>query len=145
MARDWASRTRGPFLVTEYVLWETMNFASGTGNRAKSHVLMRHVLESPDFEVVPARFDLFEAGLQLHAQRPDKAWSLTDCISFVVMTDRGLSEALTGDHHFEQAGFRARCVRAEEPRRPSHLRLTTRGLPPASEGKSFGQMAVDDV
>ncbi len=106
-ARAWASRTPGPFLVTEYVLWETMNFASGTRNRAKSHVLMRHVLESPDFEVVPARFDLFEAGLQLHAQRLDKEWSLTDCISFVVMTDRGLFEALTGDHHFEQAGFRA--------------------------------------
>jgi predicted nucleic acid-binding protein len=41
-------------------------------------------------------------------KRPDKDWSLTDCLSFVVMTDRGLSEALTGDHHFfEQAGFRA--------------------------------------
>ena len=106
-ARAWASRTQGPFLVTEHVLWETMNFASGTPNRAKSHVLVRHVLESPDFEVVPARGDLFEAGLQLHARRPDKAWSLTDCISFVVMTDRGLTEALTGDHHFEQAGFRA--------------------------------------
>jgi len=46
-------------------------------------------------------------GLELYARRPDKSWSLTDCISFVVMTDRGLTEALTGDHHFEQAGFRA--------------------------------------
>jgi uncharacterized protein len=106
-ARTWASRTRGPFLVTEHVLWETMNFASATANRAKSHVLIRHVLESDDFEVVPASGDLFERGLQLHSRRPDKAWSLTDCISFVVMTDRGLTEALTSDHHFEQAGFRA--------------------------------------
>ena len=40
-----------------------------------------------------------------YVRRPDKAWSLTDCISFVVMTDRGLTEALTGDHHFEQARF----------------------------------------
>jgi predicted nucleic acid-binding protein len=46
-------------------------------------------------------------GLELYTRRPDKAWSLTDCISFVVMTDLGLGEALTGDHHFEQAGFRA--------------------------------------
>jgi predicted nucleic acid-binding protein len=85
-ARAWASRTRGPFLVTEYVLWETINFASATPNRTKSHVLVRHVQDSSDFEVVPASVGLFESGLQLHARRPDKSWSLTDCISFVVMT-----------------------------------------------------------
>ncbi len=39
--------------------------------------------------------------------RPDKDWSLTDCISFVVMEEHGITDALTGDHHFEQAGFRA--------------------------------------
>jgi predicted nucleic acid-binding protein len=41
----------------------------------------------------------------LYDQRPDKAWSLTDCISFTIMQDYGLRDALTGDHHFEQAGF----------------------------------------
>jgi predicted nucleic acid-binding protein len=46
-------------------------------------------------------------GIQLYDSRPDKQWSLTDCISFVVMQDRGIVEALTGDHHFEQAGFTA--------------------------------------
>jgi len=50
--------------------------------------------------------NLFTRGLDLYHQRPDKQWSLTDCISFVVMRDRGMSEALTGDRHFEQAGFR---------------------------------------
>jgi hypothetical protein len=45
-------------------------------------------------------FDLYE-------NRLDKDWSLTDCVSVTVMTQRGLSEALTADHHFEQAGFRA--------------------------------------
>jgi len=50
---------------------------------------------------------LYQRGINLYAQRPDKEWSLTDCISFVVMSDRGITEALTGDHHFEQAGFRA--------------------------------------
>jgi predicted nucleic acid-binding protein len=58
-------------------------------------------------EVVPSEPALFDRGLELYARRPDKAWSLTDCISCVVMTDRGLTEALTGDNHFEQAGFRA--------------------------------------
>ena len=46
-------------------------------------------------------------GIMLHAQRPDKSWSLTDCISFEVMKHLDILEALTEDHHFEQAGFRA--------------------------------------
>ncbi len=41
------------------------------------------------------------------ARRLDKDWSLTDCISFAVMQERSLTEALTSDHHFEQAGFTA--------------------------------------
>ena len=85
----------------------TINFSSASPNRGKAHILIRHVLNSPDFEVVSARPDLFDRGLQLHSRRSDKAWSLTDCISFIVMTERGLTEALTGDHHFVQAGFRA--------------------------------------
>lgn len=48
---------------------------------------------------------LFDAGVRLYRERPDKDWSLTDCISFVAMEERGIREALTGDHHFEQAGF----------------------------------------
>ena len=49
--------------------------------------------------------ELFASGSDLYAQRLDKDWSLTDCISFVVMRERGIAEALTADHHFEQAGF----------------------------------------
>jgi hypothetical protein len=50
---------------------------------------------------------LYEAGIELYRARADKEWSLTDCISFVVMEERGIADALTGDHHFEQAGFQA--------------------------------------
>jgi len=106
-ARAWAARIRGPLLVTEHVLWETLNFVSASPSRSKGEFLVRDVLASPHFEVVPATLALFEAGLDLYTRRPDKTWSFTDCISFVVMSDRGLAEALTGDHHFEQAGFRA--------------------------------------
>jgi predicted nucleic acid-binding protein len=49
--------------------------------------------------------NLFDRGVELYDARPDKHWSLTDCISFVAMQDHGISEALTGDRHFEQAGF----------------------------------------
>jgi hypothetical protein len=70
---------------------------------------MRRILadlnrEPPDL-VVPASSELFDRGMSLYLARPDKKWSLTDCISFVVMEDRKVTEALTADHHFEQAGF----------------------------------------
>jgi predicted nucleic acid-binding protein len=59
----------------------------------------------PRFTTIPANPQLYDQGLDLYRSRPDKDWSLTDCISFTVMRQRGISEALTGDHHFEQAGF----------------------------------------
>jgi predicted nucleic acid-binding protein len=57
--------------------------------------------------IVPPSRQLFEQGIEFYGRRPDKAWSLTDCISFVVMDEQGIQDALTGDHHFEQAGYRA--------------------------------------
>ncbi len=49
---------------------------------------------------------MIQRGRELYRGRPDKEWSLTDCISFVVMRDEHLTEALTADRHFEQAGFK---------------------------------------
>lgn len=69
--------------------------------------LLTSLREYPTVEIIPPDSTLFDRGFDLYSQRPDKGWSLTDCISFVVMTERGLTDALTGDHHFEQAGFRA--------------------------------------
>lgn len=60
-----------------------------------------------DTAVHPLSEDLLARGMALYRQRSDKSWSLTDCISFVVMKEEGLTRALTGDHHFEQAGFTA--------------------------------------
>jgi uncharacterized protein len=58
-----------------------------------------------DISIIPCGEELFDQGIELYRRRPDKEWSLTDCISFVVMQREGLSEALTADHHFERAGF----------------------------------------
>jgi len=55
--------------------------------------------------ILSASQGVLDQASNLYESRPDKEWSLTDCTSFVVMKDRGLSEALTADHHFEQAGF----------------------------------------
>ena len=60
---------------------------------------------SPYVEVVHVDAKLDEAAWQLFKSRQDKEWSLVDCASFVVMQQRGIFEALTSDHHFEQAGF----------------------------------------
>jgi len=69
--------------------------------------LIDHILGRPDVEVVRTAPDLWARGWALYRQRPDKGWGLTDCLSFVVMNDMGLQDALTADDHFRQAGFRA--------------------------------------
>jgi uncharacterized protein len=70
-------------------------------------VLFWHMTNNdPDVVVVRLDDDLLDRAAELFKNRPDKSWSLTDCVSFVVMKDRGIMEAFTGDHHFEQAGFR---------------------------------------
>lgn len=62
---------------------------------------------SADVEIVRLDPEIFEAGFHLFKQHKDKTWGLVDCISFVVMRERGMTDALTFDQHFVQAGFRA--------------------------------------
>ena len=64
----------------------------------------------PDVTIIPSAPELFIEGITLYRDRPDKEWSVTDCISFVVMNRERLTEALTGDRHFQQAGFQALLV-----------------------------------
>ncbi len=65
------------------------------------------VTRAPGYTIVPASRAALEAGLALYRRRLDKDWSLTDCISFAIMEDERITDALTGDKHFTQAGFRA--------------------------------------
>lgn len=67
----------------------------------------RALLASPSVEVVSVDYPLLDFAWNLFLSRRDKEWSLTDCVSFVVMQERELLEAFAHDHHFEQAGFRA--------------------------------------
>jgi predicted nucleic acid-binding protein len=103
----WAAGVSETLLVTEQVIWETVNFFSAPVNRPKVHSFLIRLFASSGCELVYSSPQLFEKGLTLHGQRQDKEWSLTDCISFVVMEERGITQALTYDHHFEQAGFTA--------------------------------------
>jgi predicted nucleic acid-binding protein len=58
-------------------------------------------------QIVPISERLYEREFQLYRSRQDKEWGITDCISFIVMWEKGLTKALTTDRHFQQAGFQA--------------------------------------
>ncbi|HUE70765.1 MAG TPA: hypothetical protein VMP01_07725 [Pirellulaceae bacterium] len=92
-------------VTTNWVLTEVADALSGPHVRARTLRFIRGVLEDPDTTVIADEVVWFERGLELYGQRTDKSWSLTDCISFQIMHSRGIREALTGDHHFVQAGF----------------------------------------
>lgn len=96
----------GPTLTTPWVLTEVADALAAPAQRPSFLRLLAALRADSACTVVPASQELFELGLDLYARRHDKEWSLTDCISFVVMRQHGVAEALTGDHHFEQAGFR---------------------------------------
>ena len=77
------------------------------GQREEFAVFHDAVRGDGKFRVLPSSPGLYAAGLNLYRRRRDKYWQLTDCISFAVMKEQRLREALTGDVHFEQAGFTA--------------------------------------
>ena len=104
-AKEIAGRFHGSIITTEYVLLEVGNWLARSSDRQVFLELMKDLRADLRTTVVAGDSELFERGFDLFARRPDKNWSLTDCISFVVMRDFGLEKALTADHHFEQAGF----------------------------------------
>jgi predicted nucleic acid-binding protein len=106
-AQRWATAVREPLVTKEYVVWELVNALSAPVDRKKAHSAVAEIRTSASWQLIHAAHELFSAGLALHEQRADKHWSLTDCVSFVVMQQRGLRQALAFDHHFEQAGFEA--------------------------------------
>ena len=97
----------GRLLTTEWVLMELADALAAPEARGTAVAFLHAVRADPLFAIVGYLPAVFQAGFDLFATRPDKAWSLTDCISFAVMAEHGVFEALTADRHFEQAGFRA--------------------------------------
>jgi len=104
-ALSLSRRRQGPLLTTVWILLEVGDALATGPNRRLFTRWLDSLLASAQLEIIPASNDWFFRGLALYRGRPDKEWSLTDCISFVVMSERSLTEALTSDHHFEQAGF----------------------------------------
>jgi predicted nucleic acid-binding protein len=96
-------------ITTELVLVELLNFYAAGGSRMRSLAVryVAQIRQNSSVEVIGLESALFDKGHQLYANRPDKEWGMVDCVSFVVMQERGLTDALAYDHHFQQAGFRA--------------------------------------
>ena len=94
-------------VTTEFVLAEFLNFYASCGPtlRGAAAELAARTLEDPRVDVVAPHPSLFSDGLALYGSRPDKRYSLTDCISMIVMRQRRIAEALTHDRHFTQEGF----------------------------------------
>ncbi len=106
-ASDWNSRLSVPLITTAWVPLEFANAISASRSRNRFGQVTAKLRSEPDATIIAPQPELFDHGSQLYISRLDKEWSLTDCISFVVMEREGLLDALTADRHFEQAGFRA--------------------------------------
>lgn len=106
--RHWRGcREEGlPDLIsTTYIFDETVTYLNARGLHTSALRIGNRLTESPSVDLVHVDRDLFHAVFELFSQRPDKRYSLTDCVSFVLMRKRGIVRAFAFDRHFEQEGF----------------------------------------
>ena len=98
---------RRKLLTTQFILIEIGDSLATVKYRTEAASIIDRLTSSSFVEIIPATSQLFNEGFNLYRQRQDKAWGITDCMSFVIMQEHQLSEALTMDDDFIQAGFRA--------------------------------------
>jgi predicted nucleic acid-binding protein len=94
-------------ITTTWVLVEFADALCAVESRDRAARFIRGFQAEPFVEIVPPTREQFDRAVDRYQQRADKDWSLTDCLSFLLMEERGIADALTADRHFEQAGFRA--------------------------------------
>jgi predicted nucleic acid-binding protein len=96
----------GLIVTSRWVFVEVANYLAKLRHRERAIAFLEDLLADPLVECLPATEIWFDQGWNLYRKRTDKECSLTDCISFEIMRQRAIQEALSSDHHFEQAGFR---------------------------------------
>lgn len=106
-AVECATHLTAPILTTEFILIEVANFFKRPADRGMFAALDAALRSDAATTIVPASAELYARGLELFVSRADKEWSPVDCISFFVMKERGMTEALAAEDHFRQAGLRA--------------------------------------
>jgi predicted nucleic acid-binding protein len=107
MLAEQLETARIRLVTTQAILLEIGNALAKRRHRASAVLLLSALEKDPQVEVVAVTPQLYSKAFKLYRERPDKEWGIIDCMSFVIMEDRGISDALTADEHFEQAGFRA--------------------------------------
>ena len=104
-AAAWFRDFTGTIFTTRWVLAEVANSLAAPALRGAMAGFLRAIESAPEVCIVADSDRIYLRGVDLFAGRADKAWSLTDCISFVVMAEEGMTDALSADRHFAQAGF----------------------------------------
>jgi uncharacterized protein len=99
-----ASKTR--LVTSRPILLEIGNSMAKQRYRSAGARILTSLEADPCVEIVPLTEELYHQAFQLYRERYDKEWGLVDCVSLTIMHERGITEALTPDRHFEQAGFR---------------------------------------
>ncbi len=92
-------------VTTRAILLEIGNALSKKRFRHAAVALLQALESDPKVEIVPFSQELGDKGFDLFRKRPDKDWGLIDCVSFIVMQEQGITQALTTDDHYRQAGF----------------------------------------
>ena len=98
-------RVRAPLVTTSYVFDEVTTFFNSRGHHAKAVEIGEALLNSQAVTLVHVEESLFAEAWREFSRHADKRYSLTDCVSFVVMRRRRIKKALAFDKHFAQAGF----------------------------------------
>lgn len=115
-ALDTRLRTHGISIVTSRAVCLELGAALSKPALKAFGVRVLDALEKdPRVSVVPLTEPLYAQAWRLFAERPDKAWSLVDCIAFVIMREQAIQAALTADAHFQQAGFSALLLEDVSP------------------------------
>jgi predicted nucleic acid-binding protein len=104
-AVELSKSVRAPLVTSHAVLTEVADALSHPNRRIWACEAIADLRSDPDVCCIAVDERTFAAALGLYRDRPDKDWSLTDCISFVLMREQKLTDALTADAHFVQAGF----------------------------------------
>lgn len=99
-------KNKTKIITTRAVLLEVGNFLSKVRYRQAAVALLESFEFDKNVKIIEISKDLYEKAFKLFKSRNDKDWGLIDCLSFAVMKEGNLTDALTADEHFRQAGFK---------------------------------------